>query len=1287
MTAPAIAGVLPLTPLQEGLLFHHLLGEREDDVYTVQLAFGFEGEPDVPLLKASIEALLHRHRNLTAFFWFRDGGDPIQVLPRDVVVDWWECEVADEVGLAEVLRGDRGRGFDVMRPPLVRFGLVRVGLGGSFRLVVANHHIVLDGWSMPVLVGELLELYRHGGRVGVLPAVADVSGYVGWLASRDRVAGRGVWASVVSGVVGTRLGGVVAGRGGGVMGDVEVVLSEGLSGGLVRLARGCGVTLSGVVQAAWGVLLGRLVGCGDVVFGATVSGRPPEVVGVESMVGLFVNTLPVRVGLVPGESVSELLVRLQGEQAELLPYQWVGLSEIQGLAGGGELFDTIVVFENYPMPGPTSDTTHCGPEREDETFGGLRFTGVSGRSSDHYPLSLIVAPGRQLRIRLNHRLDVFGTGEVESIARRFVSVLEAMVADPGRSVASIEVLEEGERAALLAVGAGPARSGAAVSVPGLFARQVAAAPGAVALVCGGESLTYGELASRVEVLAGRLVRCGVGPECRVAVVLPRSVDLVVALLAVMRAGGVYVPVDPEYPAERVAWVLEDAGPVLVIDEEWLSGSGGLSGSGSAVVAGSGLPERVDAGLAAYVIYTSGSTGRPKGVIVTHANLVQLLTVLSADIGLGPEDRLLAVTTVSFDIAALELFAPLIRGARVVLARRAEVLHPAALAALAEASGSTVMQATPTLWRSLLAEVPGMLRGMRVLTGGEALPVTTAAGLRSHAAEVFNVYGPTETTIWSTGGRVGAGAVTIGRPLGDTLAYVLDEWLRPVLPGTTGELYLAGPGVARGYWRGPALTAERFSADPYGQPGTRMYRTGDVVTRDADGSLLFTGRADDQVKVHGHRIETGEVEAVLTGTGLVAEAVCVLQHTDAGPRLVAHVIPVPGRRVDTGELRSMATLRLPAVMVPSVFVTADAFPRTDNGKVDRRALAARRADTPAGRAPRTDRERELCDLFARILDIASIGVDESFFELGGHSLLATRLMTRVRTDGGTRLPVRVLYAHPTPAALARRLESAESAEGIPVLLPLRREGAQPPLFCVHPAAGISWVYAGLVPHLDEGRPVYGLQARGLGPEGPEVREGPDRQLPCSIEEMAAEYVEEIRRLRPHGPYHLLGWSFGGLVAHAMAVQLRAEGAEVGSVLLLDAYPTSVEGPSAPAPEPTEGDPRIALLLREYADIAGPVFEETDTAAISRVFTHNETLMRSFAPGTYDGDALLVVATGDKEPDTALPARWDGHLTGRVLRTDLDCTHDDLLRGPALGPLAEVVSRALLRAEQRTGDLTA
>ncbi|MEV0696796.1 non-ribosomal peptide synthase/polyketide synthase [Saccharopolyspora sp. NPDC050389] len=1035
----AVEDILPLTPLQEGLLFHAWYDGQGPDVYIVQLCVELEGDCQVPRLRAAAQALADRHASLRAAFVRRGGREPVQVIARRVRVPWRELDLAaeadPETAFADFLAADRNERFDLGRPPLVRFVAVRFA-ADRVRLVMTCHHVLFDGWSLPIVVDELVELYSRNGDASGLPPAPAWREYLAWLSGQDGAGAVRAWGEALSGVEQPTLVAPGAGRAGVVPGRVVAGVSTGLLGGLRSLAAERGVTLSSVVQVGWGVLLGGLVGCGDVVFGSVVAVRPPEVRGVESLVGLCINTLPTRVRWSSGTCVGDLLGEVQSAQVDLMPYRQVGLPEIQGAVGVGELFDSVVIYENYPTkPGTAVDGG-------DHAAGGasLRVANVEGLDSTHYGLALVVLPGdEQLTLRLDYRPDCFTAEEAAVVLQRFVRVLESMAADPDMLVADIDVLTEEERYQQLEVWNGQGVVAAESTLPELFESQVAESPDATAVVCGDESVSYAELNARVNRLARCLIDRGAGPGCVVGLAVPRSVEMVVAVWAVLKAGAAYLPVDPGFPAERIGFVLADADPVLVVttvEAEHVVPQGFsvlvvddpgtepvVAGLSDADLVGG---DRVAVGLddAAYVLFTSGSSGWPKGVVVTHRNVCGFVAAVDPWLEVGPGDRLLAVTTLSFDIAVVELLAPLLAGAAVVVAGGGAVGDPRALAALVADHAVTVMQATPALWQALLSEAPGMLHGLRVLTGGEALPEHLAVRLRELACEVVNLYGPTEATVWSTAAEVDSdGRVTIGHPLGNSRVYVLGPNLRPVLPGVTGELFIAGSGVARGYLGRAGLTAERFVADPFGPPGGRMYRTGDLARWNHGGELEFVGRVDDQVKVRGFRIELGEVEATLAAHPAVAQCVVAAREDQPGEaRLVAYVVADAGG-CDPAELRAHAARRLPDYMVPSAVVVLDGLPSTANGKLDRKALPA--PDFGSGKVktpPRTEREVLLCGLFAQVLGVAEVGVGDSFFDLGGHSLLATRLAGRVRAECGVELSVRAVFEAPTVAQLAIRIDT-------------------------------------------------------------------------------------------------------------------------------------------------------------------------------------------------------------------------------------------------------------------------
>ncbi|WP_285584914.1 amino acid adenylation domain-containing protein, partial [Actinoallomurus iriomotensis] len=1041
MRRPRIDDVLPLSPLQEGLFFHSQFDDDSADVYIDQHVLELTGRLDVRALRSAAETLLRRHRNLGAAFLQTKSGEPRQIVPTDVELPWQEidlrgpAETGREAEATRLTTAERTRRFDLARPPLLRFLVMRIG-DERYRLVFTNHHILLDGWSISVLLNELFFLYAGDGEMPEAPSYRD---YLRWVRAQDREAAETAWSEALDGVAEPTLIAPQAVDRPPVLPErVRLDVSAGLTARLSEQARRYGVTANTAIQAAWGLLLSRLTCRDDVVFGAAVAGRPPWLAGAERMVGLFINTLPVRVRIDEAESLAGLLRRLQEEQSSLLVHQHVELTAVQQVTGIRNLFDTLTLYQNYPaeveIPGD-----------------GLELTGVDEHDATHYPLTLVVTPGPRVRLRLDYRPDVFEHSAVEALGRRLERILEQIAAAPERPIAELDLLSPAERQRMLHEWNDTAWPVPDVTVPELFERQVARNPDAPAVIFGDTTLTYAELNARAERLAGHLVARGTGPEDIVALALPRSADLVTALLAIAKSGAAYLPIDPDYPPERIAYILDDAHAAHVITDRRIAGALPHTAVPHVLlddpatmpaidqVAGPPPARRAHALHPAYVIYTSGSTGRPKGVVVPRGSLVSFLAAMRHRFSPTADDRLLSVTTVGFDIAGLELLLPLICGAAVVLADEPLVRDPRALSGAILAHRVTMMQATPSLWRSLLDGSAAPLSSVMVLVGGEALPADLASALCERAGSVVNLYGPTETTIWSTCAELdewaGGGAPPIGRPLENTRLYVLDDRLRLMPPDVPGELYIAGAGLARGYLNRPGLTAERFVACPFGEPGERMYRTGDLVRRRADGRLEFIGRADDQVKVRGHRIELGEIEAALAAGPKVAQACVVVREDHPGdPQLVGYVVPEDGAGCDPAEVRHALARTLPDVMVPAAIVLLDAFPLTPNGKLDRKALPAPDYAT-TDRAPRTPYEEVLARLFAETLRLERVGIDDDFFDLGGHSLLATRLISRIRSVLGVGLPIRALFDAPTVAGLARGLTPGGPA--LPALRPMDR----------------------------------------------------------------------------------------------------------------------------------------------------------------------------------------------------------------------------------------------------------
>ncbi|KMS70849.1 amino acid adenylation protein [Streptomyces viridochromogenes] len=1078
-----VEDVLPLSPLQQGLLFHALFDESVQDVYTMQSLVEIEGPLRPALLRTAAEELFARHANLRSAFLHEDLDEPVQVVLKQVPVNWAEADATGADETARLIAEDATARFDLTDPPLLRLTLVRRATD-RWLLIITNHHLLLDGWSIPLLVRELLQLYAAQlapGTTAPLPAVRPYRDFLAWLASRDREAAADAWRKALTGAAPTVLAPSAAGPV-PVPPELHTLrLTEQLTAQLQEFARGRGVTVNTVVQGLWALLLARLTGRDDVVLGATVAGRPAELAGVESMIGLFINTVPVRVTVPPGEGAGAYLRRLQDEQSRLMDHQHLGLTEIQRLTGAGDLFDTLLVFENYPI-----DEAAVA---EAETSAGLRIVEVKGSGATHYPLTLAVLAEQRLGIVFEFRPDCYTRTAVEELAARFERLVRTVPADPDAPLATLDVLAPEERAALLTGGVGELLPTSSYrTMPEVFEAQAARTPDAVAVVGEGRSLTFAQLNAAANQLARLLVELGAGPEQIVAFALPPTPDTMTALLAIQKAGAAYLPLDPAWPQERIAGMLADASPVALITT---TPATPLQGRGAVTYAapprgrdqpqsarshhpafppersvfldapdthqrlantpasnltdtdrlGPLLPEHP-----AYVIYTSGSTGRPKAVVIPQRAITNLFAAHNtalhepASTATGGALRVGHAWPIAFD-ASWQPMLWMFAGHELHLVPEDIRRDPTALRDFLARHRIEFIELSPSLLGELVAQGGDWQADLKVLgVGGEAVPPDLWRILRDTDGLVaHNLYGPTECTVDSADCDL---ALTerpaIGRPVAGGTLYILDGHLNPVPVGVEGELYVAGAGLARGYLGQPAATASRFVADPFSEsPGARMYRTGDIARWTADGLVECLGRVDDQVKIRGYRIEPGEIEAVLLEHDLVERAAVVVREDTPGVRrLVAYVIlagsPSEPPAEDTAEsLRRAVAAVLPDYMVPSAFVPVDGFPLTLNGKLDTAALpaASRSAAGPAAQPPRNAVEERLATLFAQVLGLDSVGVHDSFFALGGDSIVSMRLVSQARAAGLAISP-RDVFERPTIAELAERADTTGRAGSTP-----------------------------------------------------------------------------------------------------------------------------------------------------------------------------------------------------------------------------------------------------------------
>lgn len=1049
MTAQ-IEDVLALSPLQEGLFALHRLADDDVDLYSMQFIVDIDGPVDVPLLRRSAQALLDRHPNLRAAFWDRDVPTPVQIVPTHAELPWFERNAAPEEFEA-IARSQRRLAFDLSRGPALRVVLLTVPGQTRRRMILTVHHILVDGWGLAVFFTELLAVYSAGGSLDGLPPPPLYRDYIVWLAKQDNVTALAKWAEYLSGVSRPLMvAEASASAGAGVPQTAQLLLSAADTVRLRQWAASTGFTLNTAVLFAWSVLLGRLTDRRDVVFGTVVSGRPEQLPGVEQMVGLFINTVPVVHQISGSVSVRQQCVQLQRQASAMRDVGYLSLAQLQRERGPGPLFDALFVFENAPIGGAIRAVT--APD-------GASFRPIEMESLTHYPLTVVshliddalVVLVEMIREALPHLSP-------DDICERLAGLLRQLpdIGDAGPN--ALDISTAAERAEPGATRMVPVPNG---TVWEAFQRQVDAAPDAVALTTGsGERYTYTDLHAQACALAGTLAGSGVGPETIVALALPRSARTVVAILAVLAAGGAYLPIDITMPAARVESMLHQADPIVILTKHGYSPPAG--GWRTLVVDGrvedaAPLPDVARRGdQAAYVIFTSGSTGEPKGVIGTNAALLSYFADHRDRVYRDATERLgrpLCVAhawSFGFD-ASWQPLVGLLDGHRLHLFDAEEMRDTDRLVGGLIAHGVDMIDTTPTMFAQLaaagLADHPLTVLAL----GGEAIDGALWERLGAlPSTTVYNCYGPTEATVEAVVAPVKQyPAPTIGTPNAGTAGYVLDSELRKVPTGVVGELYLSGAQLTRGYLGRSAMTAERFVADPF-RRGQRMYRTGDLVRQLPHGGYAYVGRGDTQVKIRGYRVEIGEIEAALRGRPEVQDAaVCVVRRA-GGVSLVGAVVWRDDTDGDSSRLRAALTEQLPAYIVPARIISLPRLPVNSNGKLDGRVLERLAIEAlTAGCGPPqacTDTERSLCDIFAEQFNDAVPGIDDDFFEIGMDSIVAISLVHKARACGLTVSP-RMVFAASTIRRLASAIDTAAEAD------PIERVGYGE----VPPLPMVSWLF--------------------------------------------------------------------------------------------------------------------------------------------------------------------------------------------------------------------------------------
>jgi len=1020
LAARDIEDLYPLSPMQQGMLFHSL-HDDEPGAYVHQLRLDVEGL-DVEALRAAWQGALEAHDTLRASFLWGDGlRQPLQAIQRQVRLPMARLDYRGQphAALEAFAEADRQRGFDLAQAPLLRLSVLDTDEGRQ-HLIVTHHHILLDGWSTSQLLGEVMQRYAGKAPVGSASRYRD---YMAWLAAQDAQAAQRFWAGKLAPLdEPTLLANCTQPEPGAVgLGEYFQVLDQAASERLGAFARAHKVTLNSLVQAAWLLLLQRYSGQACVAFGATVAGRPVDLPGIERQLGLFINTLPVIATPEPEQSVASWVQAVQALNLDLREYEHTPLAEVQRLAGLGNLFDTLLVFENYPL----AEALQQGPDT------GLRILDVQGREQTHFPLTVSADFGARLSLRYNYARSAFGDAFIASLHGHLCNLLQAMAAAPEQALGRLTLLGDSERdLQLLAWNDTQVAFAPMQPVQRLFELQAERTPDAPALVFGEQQLDYAELNRRANRLAHRLRERGVGPEVLVGIAAERSMELVIGLLAILKAGGAYVPLDPDYPAERLHYMCDDSGVGLLLSQGSVLDRLLLT-DGVQVLCldrldlGQGpdhnLDLAIDGASLAYMIYTSGSTGRPKGAGNRHDALYNRLAWMQAAYPLGAGDTVLQKTPFSFDVSVWEFFWPLMVGARLAIAEPGAHRDPAQLVALINRHQVGTLHFVPSMLQAFVRdEGAASCHSLRqVICSGEALPAELQRQvLRTLPdAGLYNLYGPTEAAIdvthWTCRDDDGH-SVPIGQPIANLHTYILDSSLHLQAIGQVGELYLGGVGLARGYHRRPGLTAERFVASPF-DVGQRLYRTGDLARYRADGVIEYVGRIDHQVKIRGLRIELGEIEAALVEQPGVAEAVVLALDIGKSKQLVAYLVPAADG-IDPEALKAALAERLPEHMQPAHLITLERMPVTANGKLDRRRLPAPQVRPRQGRAPQSPEEASLLAVWQALFERDDIGVEDDFFALGGDSIVSIQAVGLARRAGLSITPKDV-FSHPTIAALA------------------------------------------------------------------------------------------------------------------------------------------------------------------------------------------------------------------------------------------------------------------------------
>ncbi|KAG0211800.1 hypothetical protein BGX28_007390 [Mortierella sp. GBA30] len=1287
-----IQDIYALSPLQDGILFHHIMATKGDP-YLLLGCMAFRDKDLIDRYLSAVQQVVDRHDILrTAIFW-ENLTAPAQVVLRhaplcvtELSLDPAEGPIADQL---MQLYNPRQHRIELIGAPLTQF-VIAQDTDGRWILLQLLHHIAGDHSTLEIMEDEIQTILA--GKGDTLPTPQPFRNLIaqarlGMSADEHET----FFSKMLSDIEMPSLpyGLTDVHREGINITESHRMLPQELSDRLRGHAKGLGVSLASLCHLAWALVIAGTSGQQRVVFGTVLFGRMQGGSGSDRAMGLFINTLPIRIDVKEGSSVLESVHRVQTDLATLLEHEHASLAMAQrcsNVPSGVPLFSAILNYRhNTEAPLKDAGTTDTGIE----AIGGVERT--------NYPFTMSIEDfGSSLGLT-SQAVQPYDPSRICGYMQQALqSLAEMLERAPNMPIQAIGILPVEEKDMMVKAWNNTKRS-----IPGkgcvhqLFEEQTEKSPEAIAIMFNGRSMTYRTLNNKANRLARTLVDLGVKSGDYVAILLKRSFELVIAQLAILKAGAAYVPIDVKAPVDRQAYIASDSGSRLLITDDDTDVSVKIripllrliieneeqdAGAQDEFIGAAGSSKDT-----AYVMYTSGSTGLPKGVMVPHRGIARLI-INNGYADLGHSDRIIFGANPAFDASTFEVWAPLLHGAMMVIVDFDTYTDPYRLADVLDRQRVTILFLTPVLLNQYVSIIGPSLAKLRyLLSGGEQGSLESYASLLQldGPVRIVNAYGPTESTMVATtfeaNGRaiVGLDRLPIGRPIANTQVYVLDKHRYPVPLGAVGELYIGGPGVANGYLNRPDLTSERFVPDPFSKDHeAHMYKSGDLVRYLPDGNLIYMGRDDDQVKIRGFRIEIREIEERLVEHRLVREAIILgLGDGDgSNKRLVAYVEADPCKKL-VHILREHLAVSLPEYMIPAAFVRLDTFPVNSNGKVDRRALPAPDSSsfvTQDYEPPQGEQETSLAAIWSELLKIEKIGRHDNFFMLGGHSLLAVKMISSVRSRLGHDLKLQLLFTAPTIAELSQMLlkESSSSIQDdeYPVMIPLKPQGSRLPLFCIHSGLGLSWVYMGLAKYLHPEQPLYGLQARGLDGKG---------QLAGSVEEMARDYIDHIRQIQPHGPYNLLGWSFGGTVAHSMAVELERQGEKVPLLVIMDSVADySIIGDSEAseldAAANTEHIARIGGNGKDALDAGSMVWERTKD-----VHRNHFSLAREYSPGVFMGGVVYFRATVKTDEKTPMPdpASWAPLALGGIEVHDVECTHLEMDKPGSMTVIGQAVAAKL------------